>query len=280
MTRTLRAVLVPHAPSLVAGGFEDRFAELKGAIAAIADELRERKPALVVVSSSSHLDLEAIRLSTAPIFQGRFGGGAVAGFEYAHPGVDADQVRNFVRRLRLAGVDAEVIEGAPLDSASAVALRLALPSGGAPILPVAVVPGSLRSAYRFGTVLGDLLAEHRTDALWIATCSLSHRLSKDAEAIAEESEEFDREILELLAEGAIDELLELPPRRMARVAADAGLAHLVPLVGFLGEGYRAEVLAYGGIFGAGNAVVGFRGGERPTGEFAPATCASGRMGDD
>lgn len=275
MRRSIDAVLVPHASGLLSEAFGECFGGLRRALDRLRTELAADRPGLVVLTSSEALSAGPFRLLSAPLFAGDLKGGSVSSLPFAHPGLDAELVRSLVRRLRLAGIDSEAAFYEPLDFASAAALHLALRSEeGPPILPVAVPPDSLRSGFRFGSVLAELLAEREIDALWIAAGALSHRSSKEAESVREEGEPFDRELLDSFSRGEIDPLIDLSPRALVAVAADAGLAHLAPLLGFLGDGYRTELLAYGGIFGAGNAVVRFRRGGRPTRELELAGVGS------
>ena len=267
LTSRVDALLVPHASGLLSGALEDSFGELRRALADVREAVAATKPGLLVVTCSELLSVGPFRLVSSARFDGNLGGGSVPNTPYAYPGIDAELVRNLVRRLRLSGVDSEVAVYEPLEPATAVALHLIAPGLDVPVLPVAVPAGSLRQGFRFGSVLADLLREHDLDPLFVAAGALSHRLSKDPDEIREEGEQFDRELLGGLAAGEIDPVLELPTRTLSAVAADAGLAHLAPLLGFVGEGYRARVLAYSGIFGAGNAVVAFRSGGRRTEEL-------------
>jgi len=261
------AVLIPHASGLVSGAMEESFLDLRRAISEAREGFAQSRPGLVVVTCSELLSVGPFRLLSASHYSGTLGGGSVPDIRYSHDGVDTELARNLVRRLRLSGVDSETGFYEPLDFGTAVALHHLFPAGGVPVLPVAVPSGALRPGFRFGSVLAELLREREIDALWIAAGALSHRISKEPDLIREEGESFDRELLDSLGAGQIDPLVDLTARTLSAVAADAGLAHIAPLLGFVGEGFRAKVLAYSGIFGAGNAVVTFRSGGRRTQEL-------------
>lgn len=110
--------------------------------------------------------------------------------------------------------------------------------------------------YRFGMVIQKAVEKIEEDAVVIASGDLSHRLTKDAPAgYSPKGKEFDKQLMELLEKGKIEEIFSLPSD-LCEEAGECGLRSIDVMLGSC-DGYetKPEILSYEGPFGVGYGVV-------------------------
>lgn len=129
------------------------------------------------------------------------------------------------------------------------------------LLVLSMAYTDLGTCYRFGQALGAAAAGHSRPVAVIASGDLSHRLRRGAPAgYNPRGQEFDRRVMEALAAGDPQPLLDLDPE-LQEAAGECGLRPLLIMLGAVeGRGLRPEVLSYEGPFGVGYGVAVFDAG--------------------
>lgn len=113
----------------------------------------------------------------------------------------------------------------------------------------------------FGNLLSSVVGREKGRAVLLASGDLSHHLGKGDYAYREEGKVFDEKIQQILREGKLQELLDLPEDLIER-AGECGLRSLEILQGALESGkYSIENLSYEAPWGVGYLVSYMKGEE-------------------
>jgi 2-aminophenol/2-amino-5-chlorophenol 1,6-dioxygenase alpha subunit len=166
-------------------------------------------------------------------------------------------------------------KGFPIDTGSLVALGLLNPDNR---IPCTLVSSNMYSDRAETIVLGkaarDAAQKQKLRAVAIASTALSNRLwtkpmpPKNDAISSQKDDEWNRKLLEILAQGRLEDVAQLA-RQFAREAhADSKLKAIWWLSAALGSSndFRGEVLAYEALYGTGAAVVELRPGGVSRGE--------------
>jgi 2-aminophenol/2-amino-5-chlorophenol 1,6-dioxygenase alpha subunit len=272
--------IVPGLPQpLLAPEKSPAWGRVRAAFQTLKERLDELKPDVLVIYSTQWPSVLGHQIQADPRPQGvhvdhEFHelGTMEYNFPVHVPYADAYIAAGKDRGLHMRRV---CFKGFPIDSGSLVALGLLNPENR---IPCALVSSNMYADRAETIVLGksarDAVQTKKLRAVAIASTALSHRLwtkpvaPKDDTISSQKDDEWNRKLLEILAQGRLEDVAQLA-RQFAREAhADSKLKALWWLSAALGSSndFRGEVLAYEGLYGTGAAVVELRPGGVSRGE--------------
>lgn len=143
------------------------------------------------------------------------------------------------------------------DHAITVPLHFMFPDRDIPVIPLSV-SGSLLCAFRWGRTLGTTLRNWGGKTLFLSSGSLSHDLSSFMSGHrTAEHEEFDFQVLGLLAQGKGIDVAKLDPNLIKLAKLGGEFRDLFMLLGVMGSQTPGYVRAYEKLPGVGLGVVEF-----------------------
>lgn len=166
-------------------------------------------------------------------------------------------------------------KGFPIDTGSLVALGLLNPTN---TIPCALVSCNMYADRAETIVLGkaarDAVHNKKLKAVAIASTAFSNRLwtkpvkPQEDGISSQKDDEWNRKLLEILAEGRLDDVAQLARQFAKEAHADSKLKAIWWLSAALGSSndFRGEVLAYEGLYGSGAAVIELTPGGSSKGE--------------
>lgn len=112
--------------------------------------------------------------------------------------------------------------------------------------------------YKFGMCIRKAVEDSGTNAAFIASGDLSHKLSHDGPyGYVPEGEVFDREITSLLQKGDVEEIFNMDYKIIEK-AAECGLRSYYVMLGAMnGYDFKGNLLSYEGTFGVGYSIMSF-----------------------
>jgi len=112
--------------------------------------------------------------------------------------------------------------------------------------------------YKFGMCIRKAVEDSDTNAVFIASGDLSHKLSYDGPyGYVPEGEIFDREIISLLQKGDVVGIFNMDANVIER-AAECGLRSYYVMLGAMdGYDFKGNLLSYEGTFGVGYSIMSF-----------------------
>lgn len=112
--------------------------------------------------------------------------------------------------------------------------------------------------YKFGMCIRKAVEDSHTNAVFIASGDLSHKLSHDGPyGYVPEGEIFDREITSLLQKGDVEEIFNMDSKIIEK-AAECGLRSYYVMLGAMnGYDFKGNLLSYEGTFGVGYSIMSF-----------------------
>lgn len=112
--------------------------------------------------------------------------------------------------------------------------------------------------YKFGMCIRRAVEDSNTNAVFIASGDLSHKLSHDGPyGYVPEGEIFDREIISLLQKGDVEGIFNMDSNIVEK-AAECGLRSYYVMLGAMnGCDFKGNLLSYEGIFGVGYSIMSF-----------------------
>lgn len=112
--------------------------------------------------------------------------------------------------------------------------------------------------YKFGMAIKDAVEESNTNAVFIASGDLSHRLKKEGPYdYSPYGEKFDSEIIQLLKDGDVEGVFNIDHKTIEN-AGECGLKSYYIMLGAMDGNYiKGELLSYEGTFGVGYGVMRF-----------------------
>ncbi|MFM2247591.1 MAG: hypothetical protein RL071_3665, partial [Pseudomonadota bacterium] len=193
---------------------------------------------------------------------------ALGAIDYSFP-VDVAFSEAVIQRATTRGLAARGVNyrGFPIDTGTLVAKQLLDPSGQ---LPVAVVSCNVYADRAETIILGkavrDAILSSGKRVVVAAVSNLTHRVFPrpvplaDDRVSSRQDDEWNQKLLEILAEGRLEDVSQLARTFAAQARADARLKGVWWLAAAAGahNGYRGDVLAYAPVQGAGCAVVSLR----------------------
>lgn len=267
--RILSGLVVPGMPQLVLGAPSASWKELADAVQRLGHSVRVHKPDVVVIFSTQWFSVLGHLVQADPNPRG----------VHVDPNwhdlgnlpfdlkVDVDLAVASVRMAEGAGLQARTVNypGFPMDTGTLVALRLLDPEG---LLPVCLIACNIYSGkdeeLRLGKAVRDAIHSLGRRAIVVACTGLSGHLAREEvvperDRIDPKDDQWNRRMLDLLANGRLTEALNLGETYAKETAADMQFKAFYWVLGALGARTRAKVHAYGPLWGGGAAVIDFEG---------------------
>ena len=166
-------------------------------------------------------------------------------------------------------------KGFPIDTGSLVTLGLLNPHNNTPCTLVSCNMYADRAeTIVLGKAARDAVHTRKLKAVAIASMALSHRLwtnsvkPQDDGISSQKDDEWNRKLLEILAEGRLEDVAQLARQFAKEAHADSKLKAIWWLSAALGSSndFRGQVHAYEGLYGTGAAVVELTPGGQSKGE--------------
>lgn len=261
------AWLVPASPLLVLKREEPKYAELGAAMRRVAREIEALEPdTLVIYSTRWFAVLDQLwqgrpRMTGLHVDENWHELGEVR-FDLT---TDVSLARACARAAQRAGIASKLVDyaGFPVDSGTLTATALADPEG---VLPTLVVANNLYHDFATTRTLGELTAAQAAAqgkrVVVLAVGGLSGSECRDDRPFADDhiasatEDDWNRRVLKLIAARDTDELLRQLPDYAREAKADMGFKHFAFALGALGGRLgKAEVYAYGALYGSGAGVV-------------------------
>ena len=187
--------------------------------------------------------------------------------------IDAPFAESYVRAAHARGLAARTVayKGFPIDTGSVVALKLLDPEGR---LAATTTSCNIYSDRAETLVLGkaahDAIEAGGRRAIAVAVTALSNRMhtrpvSPDRIS-SPHDEEWNQKLVELLAEGRLEDVSQLARTVSDQAHADSKMKAFWWLGALMGQhnAYAGEVLGYGPLFGTGAVVASLRPSDRPS----------------
>ncbi len=249
--------ITPHPPIIIPEVGGGRLAEAAATVEGLRDlsrRISEARPKrLIVITPHGPALRHAVAAPAAARLSGDFGH-----FGAPEAAVTFDQDQTLLERLekeaRAADLPLSIIRGfATLDHGAAVPLYY-LQREDVPLSGIHLTPGFLpyRELYEFGRALRRAVESHGFPTAVIASGDLSHRLTRDAPAgFSSRGAAFDRRLVELLQQGAVEEILRFDPDWVEEAGQCALGSFSIALGTLDGTPFETEVFSYEGPFGVG-----------------------------
>lgn len=262
------AVLLPGMPHMLATDAAPSWKSLAEAARSAGERLRASEPDAVVVLSTQWFTVLGHQFQHHPNPRGTYVDENWYPYDYGHltydyP-VDVDLVERWASETERAGMQARLTryDGFPIDTGTIVAGRLLDPDGR---MPVAQVSCNLYAPAETMVRIGDLAVTAagglgRRIAI-VAVSGLSSGLIQrwiepDEDHLYDATHDrWNTRILDLLAAGAVDEVLARRDAYAQAAAVDSQGRALAFLAGTGIADLQADVLTYGPVWGTGAAVV-------------------------
>lgn len=270
--------ICPHPPIIVpeVGGREaDKVSGTQRALLELGRRVKESGAgSIVIISPHSPVFRDALGIRTAHRLQGHLGQfrAAQVSFDLENDVTLAGEIKRQLEEQGLfvveltAEVEAKYRLSTQLDHGIIVPLYFLRKAGlGLPLVPVSMALLPVQKLYLFGLAVrqaSDLLGKK---VALLASGDLSHSLKPGAPGGYEpRGEEFDREVVRLVANADAGGLMNLDPD-LVEQAGECGYRSIIMMLGALdGLSVKAEVLSYEGPFGVGYLVAALEpGGPAP-----------------
>jgi 2-aminophenol/2-amino-5-chlorophenol 1,6-dioxygenase alpha subunit len=184
-------------------------------------------------------------------------------YEFA---VDGDFAKTYADEVRALGYNAATVNyrGFPIDTGTIVAQAMLNPKNR---LPAAMVSCGLyaekEETLQIGRAAGRALAKSGKKAIAVAVTALSHRLfnfeidPREDRIYSAKDDEWNQKILEILAEGRLEDVSQVAREFAKEAQGDMGLKAIWWLSGLAGESnaFKGKVYDYKPIWGSGAAIV-------------------------
>ena len=266
----LRGYIVPGRPHpLLAPEQNPHWAELRAGFDAVREEIKASGAELLLLYSTQWLSVIGHQIQADPepewvhVDQEWHALGSIP-YKFR---MDADYAKAYESAAKARGLHARTVayHGFPIDTGTVTALKLLNPDNA---LPSCVVSCNMYADRAETLVLGkaaaDALAATGKKTIAVAVTAFSNRLftkpiePKDDHIYAPKDDEWNRKILELLADGRLEDVSQLAREFSIQANGDQKMKALWWLAAAMGQHnrYEGKVFAYGPIWGSGGAVVG------------------------
>ncbi|MCR4780686.1 MAG: AmmeMemoRadiSam system protein A [Ruminiclostridium sp.] len=258
------AFTVPHPPLIVpevGRGGEKQIEATTRAYEAVADRIAELKPDTIIISSPhAPMYTDYFHISPGTRAEGSFA-------EFRAPEVrfsekyDEIMTQTAVRLAEDRGFPAGTFGGKDgrLDHGTMVPLYFIRQKyEGGRIVRIGLSGLPLTEHYRLGQLISEAVRAAGTDAVWVASGDLSHKLQEYGPyGFAPEGPQYDERVMNVLSRAAFGELLEFDETFLDK-AAECGHRSFVMMAGALdGIAVRAEKLCHEDITGVGYGICAF-----------------------
>lgn len=259
MSSAILGIIAPHPPIMVdaVGGRESSVTAASiDAMQRAGDVLARFAPeTLVVISPHSPGLADAFAVDTSPETSGTL---ARFGAPRASISVRTDTLfaETLLEQLGTAGIPGvsraqhPSLQPGLLDHGVLVPLSFLDPDGDLPLVNLSLSGLSLERHRELGEIVAAVAARLGRRIAFLASGDLSHRLTREAPAgYSPRGAEFDQLVVDLVAAGALGELVTMDPR-LSDEAGECGLRSIIALSGAI-PAARGRVLAYEGPWGVG-----------------------------
>lgn len=167
-------------------------------------------------------------------------------YEYRYEAPGSEKIaESIVRAGKNGGLDINITEKWGLDHGAWTPLIYMLPSASTPIIPISVDSHGKPEDYMIlGKAIKEISDEHNLTL--ISTGSIIHRLDLLQRGITDtpkEAEDYLSLLISALDDGNWDSVWNIPENLFRGAMPEGGELSLRAIAGFIGEGFRAEVLA-------------------------------------
>lgn len=260
-----KAYIVPGLPHLVHGN--GGWSALKDAMKRAGEQARATNPELLVIYSAQWISVLGHSFQADPNPKGCHvdeNWYDMGDFPFSFK-VDVPLAEKAAQKVEAQGLATKLVnyEGFPIDTGTLVALKYFNPDND---IPVMIVSSNIycgrEDSLKLGQAVGEAIAQSGKRAVAINCSSLSHRFfTHDIEPSQDtlsrkEDDEWNRKILDLVAQGKNKEVVEMGPDYAQAVGAEMMFKGYYWLMGLLNTpATRGDVMAYGPVWGTGAAVV-------------------------
>lgn len=263
-----RAYIVPGLPHLVFGN--GNWQPLKTALKKAADSARKAKPDVLVIYSSQWISVLGHSFQADPHPKGLHvdeNWYDMGDFPFSFS-VDVSLATTAAELAQTMGLATKLVnyEGFPVDTGTLVTLKYFNPEND---IPVMIVSSNIYAGHADSEKLGQSVAQaikrSGKKAVLINCSSFSHRFfTEDIDPAADrisrpEDDTWNKKMLDMLKEGKNKQALQTIPEYVKAANPEMMFKGFSWLMGALGTPEtRADVLAYGPIWGTGAAVVEYQ----------------------
>ncbi len=259
-----KAFIVPGQPHLA---LTDGWPELTQAFKKAGEDARSVCPDVIVIYSAQWLSVLGHLFQSDPNPKGVHVDGnwhAMGDFEFNFK-VDTSLAKLAEEKAQAKGLATKSVhyEGFPIDTGTLVALKYFNPDNSIPVVIVSSnVYADKEDSMALGESMGEALRESGKTAVVIFSTALSHRFmteeiqSTDDRIASEQDDEWNRKMLDLIQLGKNQDAMDLVEDFAQKANPEMMFKGFYWLMGVLGTpNVPGELLAYGPVWGTGNAVV-------------------------
>jgi len=258
----LRAIFTPHPPVLIPSIGKKALAKVQKTVRALEKlqtKLTKDNPeTIILVSPHGPHSPSGFPVLASEALEGNFG-------NYGDPSIvatfqnDAYLLSMIEKRTSAAGLSLDQLRDPFLDHGTLVPLHYLLTNlPRTKLIPFGYFDTNRQTNFQFGQVLGKTLKEADTNAVFVASGDLSHRLTKEAsEGFSPKAKEFDEIVIKAIKKKDPQPILDMD-QTLIEEAGQCGLNSLIILLGILQNfDYKIDILSYETPFGVGYLTVDF-----------------------
>ncbi len=265
--KILKGYIVPGLPHLVFGEEVGSWAELGRAYRTAGENARKEKPDVLVIFSTQWISVLGHLFQADPnpkglhvdenwYYMGEFP------FDFK---VDTELAKKAIEVAGSMGLQVRPVnyDGFPVDTGTLVTLHFFNPENTIPVCCISCnIYAGRDDELALGRATAEAIRQTGRRAVVIACSGLSGRFftsdidAKGDRISKEQDDQWNRKLLDLMAQGRNDEAMELVPEYAKQTSADMMFKAFYWLMGALGTpGLPGKILAYGPLWGTGAAVV-------------------------
>lgn len=260
-----KAYIVPGLPHLVFGN--GAWSPLKEALAKAGEHAQSAKPDVLVIYSAQWISVLGHSFQAHPNPKGLHvdeNWYTLGDFPFSFK-TDVELTQQAEANARNKGLATKLVnyDGFPIDTGTLVTLRYFNPDN---TIPVMIVSSNIYcgqdDSCKLGEAVGEAIVQSGKRAVVINCSSLSHRFFTTDISPAEdkisrtEDDQWNQKMLDLLRQGKNEEAFRLGPEYAQAAGPEMMFKGFYWMMGTLGMPSKpADVLAYGPVWGTGNAVV-------------------------
>ncbi len=247
------AYITPHPPIIIPGiGQPDDLKAVGKTISAmekLRENLEKAKPdTIILISPHAPTDYSSFVINSSPKLVGSFiDFGLDKDFEFKN---NLDLVEKMAARANEKDIPVHFHEGF-LDHGALVPLYYLTKNIKPKLVELSFSFLDFQRHYKYGEMIGEILAKERENLAVVASGDMSHRLIPSAPAgYSPRGKEFDEKLIDLLYNKDTSGILNLD-LNFVEEAGECGLRSVIILLGVLKGKYEFRLLNYEGPFGVG-----------------------------